>query len=166
MIHSGCGSFAAGCASAGGEVIWASGKPLTERPLQHRGTPLPLVVRACRSASGGVTISILSVSAMTRTVSFKMLDRQPTTFPPRLLQVWRWSLAARGEGVDIDPNDSARREHFSFAIGRTLDNLSVDEQQDLLESQSTSHRLQTVESALSEGRQYLAARSTLRDALS
>lgn len=84
-----------------------------------------------------------------------------------IIQAWKWSLARQHEeGCTKDSlTEADRREKFSFALARTLDDLSVEDLQQLLEDESTSQRLQRIESALSEGRRYLAARSTLRDAL-
>eukprot|EP00899_Mesostigma_viride_P011907 jgi/Mesvir1/20717/Mv14911-RA.3 len=58
--------------------------------------------------------------------------------------------------------DISRSEKFSFAVARTVD-MTVDQQQELLAMRDTRERLEVVLQVLSEGRGYLAARSSLKD---
>lgn len=59
-------------------------------------------------------------------------------------------------------SEAERRERFSFALARTLD-FEPHRRQDLLYCQDTGERLRASEELILEGRNYLAARSTLRD---
>ncbi|KAL4448385.1 hypothetical protein ABPG75_005604 [Micractinium tetrahymenae] len=59
-------------------------------------------------------------------------------------------------------DEAGRRERFSFALARTLD-FGPQRLQELLNSQDTGERLRAAEELILEGRNYLAARSTLRD---
>lgn len=59
-------------------------------------------------------------------------------------------------------SETVRRERFSFAVARTLD-LGYADRQAVVEMRSTSERLNKAEMGLAEGRNYLAARSSLRD---
>ncbi|PSC70354.1 serine threonine kinase isoform A [Micractinium conductrix] len=59
-------------------------------------------------------------------------------------------------------SEAERRERFSFALARTLD-FTPHQMQDLLYCQDTGERLRAAEELILEGRNYLAARSTLRD---
>ena len=58
-----------------------------------------------------------------------------------------------------------RHERFSFAVTHTLD-VPTAELQELLDMQSTAERLRRAEVVLTDGRGYMAARSTLRDLFS
>lgn len=61
-------------------------------------------------------------------------------------------------------SDVERHRQFSFLVNQVLD-MSVVDQQLLLQTQSTAFRLRKQESILQAARQYLAAQVTLRDAL-
>ena len=61
-----------------------------------------------------------------------------------------------------DVAEEERRERFSFAVARTLD-LGQPGLQAALYCESTAERLAEAEAVVVEGRNYLAARSSLKD---
>ena len=66
--------------------------------------------------------------------------------------------------VKDELEDMKRRVRFSFAVSQVLD-MSVRDQQLLLQTRDTRKRLQKQSKLLESARQYLAAQVTLKDAL-
>lgn len=109
------------------------------------------------------------------------LDKLELQVWEKLQDVLRLSNKLYGKGVDLkelikdlsppsagavkdEVKNKERRVKFSFAVSQILD-MSVKQQQVLLQTRSTRKRLQKQDKILESARQYLAAQVTLKDAL-